>query len=70
MRARIVKHSVDSAMLHEWVVVYSAEVREGNCTVWDELMYKEKKHLFVQMRDDEMKHDKITLSKLLFSYII
>jgi hypothetical protein len=27
MRARIVKHSVDSAMLHELVVVYRAEVK-------------------------------------------
>jgi hypothetical protein len=27
MRARIVKHSVDSATLHDWVIVYSAEVK-------------------------------------------
>jgi len=57
MRARIVEHSVDSATLHHWVVVNSAEVTEGNCTVWDELVYKERKRLFVQMSDDKMKHD-------------
>jgi hypothetical protein len=53
MRARIVKHSVDSAMLRDWVLVYCAEVTEGHFTMRDELVYKERKRLFVEMSDDK-----------------